>query len=54
MKTYLLLELWIATGEFIIDVTREILEPAVRKSSKLLARLVALGMEVIANREERN
>ncbi len=50
--TGLFLELWIATAELVVDIAGEILTSAGWERGELLACLVALGVEVAADREK--
>ena len=52
-RTYLfLLELGVAAGKLVVDVARQVLEPACRQRRELLSSLIALRVEVVAYGEE--
>ena len=53
-NTYLILELWVSANKLMIDIAGQVLEAEHRKSSKLLASLISLRMEIFTDREKRD
>jgi hypothetical protein len=51
-QTHILLELWVAAGEFKVYVAGEVLEAGDGEGSELLAGLVSFWMKLLADGEE--